>query len=340
MQSIGEVVTVAFSPDGRRVALTTATGPQLLVWGPVSGQTVGVNQPATPLNAAPSFSPNGRVLAWGDQGGNVHLWDAATGQRLRSLAGLAGYVMGPTFSPDGRSLAAGGWKRLKVWETATGRERCDFTGYEGDAHVLAFTPDGKALASAGGEGTILVWDLAGLPPGLAGKRLSPDDLKRLWADLADDDTRKAFRAICRLAAAPEQSAPYLRDRLKPAPGPDTKRLEKLIADLDSDEFEAREAAMKELAKAGPEAAPVLRKVLAGAPSAEVRDRINQLLKRLEAGGLSAGRLREMRAVEALERAGTAEARRALAALRDGPAGPLADDARESLRRLSRNGRSP
>jgi hypothetical protein len=248
--------------------------------------------------------------------------------------------MAPAFSPDGRSVAAGGWKRLKVWETATGRERCDFTGYEGDAFALAFTPDGKALACGGGDGLIHVWGVADLPASVAGKRLTEDDLKRLWAELADDDARKAFRAICLLAAAPEQSARYLRERLKPEAGPDGKRLEKLIAELDSDEFEAREAAMKELSKAGPDAAPALRKALAGSPSAEVRDRINQLLKGLEAGGQSAGRLREMRAVEALERAGTAEARGALEALKGGPAGPLADDARESLRRLSRNGRAP
>jgi hypothetical protein len=248
--------------------------------------------------------------------------------------------MGSTFSPDGKSLAAGGWKRIKVWETATGRERCDFSGYEGDVFCLAFSHDGQALASGGGDGTILVWAVADLPPALAGQRLSADDLKRLWAELAGDDARKAIRAICLLAAAPGQSVPYLRDRLKPAAGPDAKRLEKLIAELDSDEFETREAAMKELAKAGHDAGPALRKALAGAPSAEVRDRISQLLKRLEAGDLSAGRLRELRAVEALERAGTAAARRALEALAGGPAGPLADDARESLRRLSRGGRAP
>ncbi len=340
IQSNGEVVTVAPSPDGKRLALTAAKGPQLMVWELASGRTVPVNQPATPLNAAPSYSPDGRLLAWGDQTGNVTLWDAVTAQSVRKVGGLAGYVMAPTFSPDGRSLAAGGWKRLKVWETATGRERCAFTGYEGDVHALAFTPDGKALAAGGGDGLIHVWDVVDLPAGVAGKRLSADDLKRLWADLADEDARKAFRAVCVLAAAPAQAAPYLRERLKPEAGPDAKRLEKLIGELDSDEFDAREAAMKELAKAGPAAAPVLRKALAGSPSAEVRDRLNQLLKNLEAGGLSAGRLREMRAVEALERAGTAEARRTLEALKDGPAGPLADDARESLRRLSRNGRAP
>jgi WD40 repeat protein len=336
-----EAVSLVIPPDGRGLLYVTANGPQFWVCGWASGRAEPKAQQAAPPQGTVSLSPDGRVVAWGDQSGNVHLWEVATGRKLRTLGGLAGYVMGPTFSPDGKSLAAGGWKRIKVWETATGRERCDFTDYEGDAHCLAFTPDGQALASAGGEGTILVWSVADLPPALAGKRLGANDLKRLWDELADDDARKAFRAICLLAAAPEQSVPYLHDRLKPGAGPDAKRLAKLIADLDSDEFDTREAAMKELAKAGHDAAPALRKALADSPSAEVRDRVGQLLKRLEAGGLSAGRLRELRAVEALERAGTAEARALLEALAKGaPDGPLAQDARAALPRLRRHGRAP
>ena len=113
----------------------------------------------------------------------------------------------------------------------------------------------------------------------------------MWADLAAEDAAKAYRAVWTLAVSTGQAIELLEGRLRPTPVRDPKRVARLIADLDSDEFETREAAMKELAKAGPGAAPALRKALAGSPSAEVRDRISQLLKRLGAGGLSADRLR-------------------------------------------------
>jgi WD40 repeat protein len=60
--------------------------------------------PATCL----SFSPDGRLLATGpDGGGYVYLWDVAT---FQEVGGLTSRQYGSTalaFSPDGRSLAAG-----------------------------------------------------------------------------------------------------------------------------------------------------------------------------------------------------------------------------------------
>src|SRR5262245_38618006 len=69
---------------------------------------------------------------------------------------------------------------------------------------------------------------------------------QLWADLAAEDARKAYRARNALAFA--QAIPCLSDCLHPIRPVDAKRVEKLIADLDSEQFAAREAAAKELAK--------------------------------------------------------------------------------------------
>ena len=51
-----------------------------------------------------SFSPNGRMLASGGESG-IHLWDASTSIRRKTLAAPANSV---AFSPDGRMLASGG----------------------------------------------------------------------------------------------------------------------------------------------------------------------------------------------------------------------------------------
>ena len=55
----------------------------------------------------------------------------------------------------------------------------------------------------------------------------------------------------RPGVTPARSVPFLKERLRPAPGADAKQLARLIADLDADAFEKREAASRELARLSP-----------------------------------------------------------------------------------------
>ena len=51
--------------------------------------------------------------------GVVRIWDAATGQVLRTLRGHTQNVMGVAFSPDGRTLASVSGSSLTVPQTAS-----------------------------------------------------------------------------------------------------------------------------------------------------------------------------------------------------------------------------
>jgi WD40 repeat protein len=107
-----------------------------------------------------ALSPDGRLVASGDEGGKVRLWDAATGRLVRVLPGKPARLTSLAFSPDGGRLAAGGDDRACLWDVATGRAVRDFSGSWFGVHALAFAPDGKALALALFPSDVRVLDLA------------------------------------------------------------------------------------------------------------------------------------------------------------------------------------
>jgi GTPase SAR1 family protein/predicted MPP superfamily phosphohydrolase len=70
-----------------------------------------------------AFSPDGRWLASGSSDSSVRLWDASSGELIRSLEGHQDWVRSVAFSQDGRWLASGSDDNtVKLWEVETGAE--------------------------------------------------------------------------------------------------------------------------------------------------------------------------------------------------------------------------
>jgi RNA polymerase sigma factor (sigma-70 family) len=297
---VEDLVPIAFSPDGRRVAVMRR--------GPVNE-----NEPRI---GRPGLVPKGDVTG-------LSLADVATGKEVLHLE--IGQLDDFAFSPDGRVLATARYGIVGLWEVVTGKEICTPRRY-GEVTSVALLPGDRGLLTGLTDGTILMWDITPAAP-------ASNEPERLWTDLAADDACKAYRAVHALAASPARTIAYLKQHLRPVPELGARRVAQRIADLDSEEFAVREAAMKELAALGERAQPALRQALKDRPSLEARKRLERLLapQRVPPAEVLQG----LRAIWVLERIGTVEARQMLQKLASGAMASQTRAAREALERLSK-----
>jgi RNA polymerase sigma factor (sigma-70 family) len=258
--------------------------------------------------------------------GDLRVWESATGKTVAHVKASIRTDQ-VAFYPNNRLLAAidnpfdtdGG---IQLYDVVTNkllavrRMPQDVPrGRMEDQICFAFAPDGRRLATGMPDGTILLWDIS-LPPSQP-QRLRTKEIESLWADLADVDAAKAWRAVWRLSDAPNDARAFLRGRVKPCPTAAADPVRKLLADLDSDTFDVREAALKRLKELGPQAEPALRAALKAKPSLEQRRRIEALLTAAPSPP-TPDELRQLRALIVLERIGTREARRLLEDVAKGP----------------------
>jgi WD40 repeat protein len=112
-----------------------------------------------------ALAVHGRLLAVGDEGGTITVWNIDSGERLQVLRGHSRGVYGLTFSPDGRILASasgGSWVQLagetKLWDVASGQVHATLDGVTAP---LALDREGRQLAvSSDAQRQILVWTAA------------------------------------------------------------------------------------------------------------------------------------------------------------------------------------
>jgi WD40 repeat protein/serine/threonine protein kinase len=170
------VWSVAFSPDGkwlasasgREASMNYAPKPgEVKVWEVATGRELHTLQGHSGVVKSVAFSPGGIRLASGSRDGTVKVWDASSGQMLRSLSGWA---LSVAFSPDGTRLASGHLQPIKLWNASSDLALCSLKGHAALVFCVAFSPDGWQLASAGLDGCLELWDARPLTHELRSKR--------------------------------------------------------------------------------------------------------------------------------------------------------------------------
>jgi WD40 repeat protein len=208
------VLAAAFSPDGRRLAVSDARG-SVTVWDPETGTRVTRLEGLHDWTQALAWSPDGTQLAAADVvTPRLRAWDVARGTTTFAAD------VGPSslaYSPDGRLLASAAMEDgLEVRDARTGRVvatleddaeprsaafspdgRLLFTGLlNGEGRFYStrdwsrsgatirgqdqrltsaqFTPDGRTLVTGSADGTAMLWDVAGRKPIGAPITVQPD----------------------------------------------------------------------------------------------------------------------------------------------------------------------
>jgi WD40 repeat protein len=246
-------------------------------------------------------------------------------------------VTAAAVSPDGRTVATvSNDGELRFWDSGSGKVLVARKGLAPNSRLLAFAPDGKSLATAGPDLGPLLWEVPGLTAEgrPAAKEVTAETLPELWKDLSGDDAPRAWQAMLALAGAPKEALPFVKKQLEPSATPDAKQVARWLTDLDAEQFQDREKATEELVRAGKAAEDAVKKALANKPTAEARQRLEFILSKLNGSqGPNLEEVRAARAVELLEKVGSAEARRILEEIAKGADGRLTAEARAALGRL-------
>jgi WD40 repeat protein len=106
MSASENIVAVALSPDGQRIAAADERG-SIHLWNAATGAADG--PPMEGKVGEPrclAFAPGGRSIAIAGESRIIRFWDLATRSELLSLPGHVGQVNGLAFAPDGLALAS------------------------------------------------------------------------------------------------------------------------------------------------------------------------------------------------------------------------------------------
>ncbi|KAF5566266.1 G beta WD-40 repeats containing protein [Fusarium napiforme] len=179
-----DILELSFSADSNLLA-SLSKDQKLSIWSMCSGEATGFFNSISDV----AYSPDGQIVVsayWIEFGGEVALWEAATGRHLRVLdrarTFVAGKETGPRTETKLRNVSGGHSATLPNPEPAVFFHAGELMSNTTRYFSLMFSPDGQIVAAIRPTGSLYLWDTStgrqrrGLPIDSAVNKLlfSPD----------------------------------------------------------------------------------------------------------------------------------------------------------------------
>jgi WD40 repeat protein len=178
------VMSVAFSPDGRRV-LSGGYDNTVRLWDVETGKLLHCLRGHAERVRSVAYAPDGRYALSGGYDHTLRLWDLEGGKEVHCFRGHAHWVMSVAFAPDGRRALSGGFDHTvrlwdvemrarwhegqggswfahisRLWSLRSRRELCRLQGHTANVTSVTFTPDCRHALSGSMDKSVCLWDLS------------------------------------------------------------------------------------------------------------------------------------------------------------------------------------
>jgi WD40 repeat protein len=161
--AVGIVQDMAFSADGRRLALSESGGP-IAVYDGSTGEPLG-RVPAPERTSLPAFAIDGAGtrafrLDYGFPDARPAIVDVATGEATELSGEAPGALDAAAFNGDGRELLTAGGGAAQVWDAADGALLAELGVGRSRTSTAAYSPDDRLVVTGHDDGVVRVWDRA------------------------------------------------------------------------------------------------------------------------------------------------------------------------------------
>ncbi len=156
----GTVNTVAWSPDGTRIA-SGGDDKRVQVWSATTGRNIFTYRGHSARVNTLTWSPDGRNIASGSDDQTVQMWETFTNRRVFSYRVHSGWwvwVRTVAWSPDGKRIVSGSMDGIvQICDAASGDKVFTYDNHSSAVVTVAWSPDSAYVASGSDDKTVQVW---------------------------------------------------------------------------------------------------------------------------------------------------------------------------------------
>mmetsp|Transcript_22400 Transcript_22400/g.61887 ORF Transcript_22400/g.61887 Transcript_22400/m.61887 type:complete len:317 (+) Transcript_22400:46-996(+) len=154
------VLSVAYSPDGKRLACGAMDG-TVALFDVASTQLLGLLEGHYKPVRSLAFTPDSSMLLTACDDMHVNLYDVENKALVESFSGHDSWVLSVAPHPSGTCFVSGGSDaKVKLWDLGTRTCIQTLTDHTDQVWSVAFNPDGSRLVSASDDKTIVTYSCA------------------------------------------------------------------------------------------------------------------------------------------------------------------------------------